>query len=315
MPTLPVTERLRRFLFAYWLRPENALWMTLRSLVLDRAPWVEPAADLACGDGVFTFLHRGGVFDEAFDVFQCVAGEESDRRPVADMFDHVDDGYRPAVRRIPEQRVSLGVDLKESLLARARRLGFHERLVRHDCEQPLPLPDACLRTVYCNACYWVRNIDAFLRELARVVTPDGRVILQVKTDAIRDASLERFRPVLPERFLEVIGAGRRACWPSLADRGTWERRFERAGLRIERADPFITATHGYLWDVGLRPIAAMLIRMANGLSPELRLDVKREWVARVHVLAEPLCDPAMDLTSRRVEPIEIQYVLTGGKRC
>ena len=53
-------DLLRRFLQAYWLRPENAMWMTIRSMVLSELLLDSPAIDVCCGDGVFSFLHAGG---------------------------------------------------------------------------------------------------------------------------------------------------------------------------------------------------------------------------------------------------------------
>ena len=58
-------DRLNRFTHAYWLRPENAYWMTLRSLALKQRPFSSPSADVSCGDGVFSFLHAGGELDPA----------------------------------------------------------------------------------------------------------------------------------------------------------------------------------------------------------------------------------------------------------
>src|SRR5262245_35718478 len=66
------SERLKAYLHAFWLRPENALWMALRSMTLAEVAWPAPAVDLSCGDGVFSFLHLGGRLDPRFDVFCAV---------------------------------------------------------------------------------------------------------------------------------------------------------------------------------------------------------------------------------------------------
>ena len=304
------SELLHRFLQVYWLRPENAFWMTIRSDVLGRFPYEHSALDLCCGDGVFSFLHLGGVFDPEFDVFATVTALDQVREKSADMFDCVTDAYRPSIVSPPHDGIDVGVDLKPSLLAKARRLSLYERLVEHDSNVPLPFDDDSFATVYCNAAYWVSEIDAFLREMARVTRPGGRVILQVKLDSIGRYTLEAHRDVLGDRFLEIIGRGRTECWPSLADRSTWEARFTRAGLSIEQAIPFITKTHAHVWDVGLRPIAPMLVKMANSLTADSRLSIKRDWVDLFRELLEPMCDPNLQLFRADDEPAEIQYVLT-----
>lgn len=300
---------LPRFLSAYWLRPENAFWMALRSATLRQVEATAPAIDVSCGDGVFSFLHAGGAFAPDFDVFQATARLNEVHPQHADMFDGAADQFRPTIIARPTWRYAVGCDLKPALLAKADRLGAHERLVQHDNNQPLPFADDAFATVYCNSAYWVERIDAFLAELRRVTRGDGRVVLHVKLAAMRDYTLEAFEDRLGAAFLRIIGRGRHACWPTVASRGEWERRFARAGFSIERATPFITATHALAWDIGLRPLAPLLTRMANALTPSTRADIKRDWVALFDTLLRPLCAPDFSLAAVEEEPAEMQFVL------
>lgn len=308
---------LRRFLEAYWLRPENAFWMTLRSMALERCAFDGPSLDLSCGDGIFSFLHAGGRFDPAFDVFQAAGNLDRVTSEHADMFDAPAPGYAPPIIARPDRMIDIGIDLKPAMLEKAAALGFYGRLIHHDNNEPLPLEDGSLATVYSNSVYWVREIDRLLAELARVTGPVGRVILHVKLAHMRNYTLEAHRDALGDRFLEIIGRGRMACWPSLATRAEWERRFARAGLAVELATPFATRTHAHLWDVGLRPIAPLLVRMANALTPQTRAAVKQDWVALLEELLTPICREDFELVGGeggRVAasdggPAEVQYVL------
>lgn len=303
-------SRLRRFLEAYWLRPENALWMTLRSMVLGECEMRPCAIDLGCGDGIFSFLHCGGVLDPCFDVFGSTRAPGSDL--TADMFDHVSEAYRPAIVSRPTRVIDVGVDIKGTMLAKAGCLEFYTRLVEHDNNHPLPFDDDSFETVYCNTAYWVADIDRFLLELGRIARPRGTVILQVKLDSMRRYTLEAYRNVLGDRFLTQLGRGRIECWPTVADRATWESRFSAAGLTIREATPFVTRTHAHVWDIGLRPFAPMLVKMANALTPENRAEVKAEWVDLCLDLLNPLCNPRVDLFGGNDDPAEIQYVLSSG---
>ena len=300
---------LKRFLQAYWLRPENAFWMTLRSRVLADHLRKPPAIDLSCGDGVFTFLHLGGVFDERFDVFSATAGLDEVRDRHRDMFDYVDDTYHPVIQKRPDTMLAVGADLKPALLAKAERLSVYERLVRNDNNETLPFEDGEFQTVYCNAAYWAENITGFLSELKRIVQPAGRVILQVKLADVRNYTLEQYRSVLGDRFLDLLGRGRVECWPSLADRVTWESRFAAAGLSVIEETPFVTSTHAHIWDVGLRPIAPLLVKMANALTADTRASIKADWVDLFCDLLAPICNPELRLLPKKGEPAEIQYVL------
>ncbi len=303
-------ERLRSFLEAYWLRPENALWMTLRSLTLASCPLPEPSADLACGDGVFTFLHHGGRFAEAFDVFCAVGHLDQVVSRNADMFDAAGDGYFPVIARRAARRIGLGADLKAELLKKAARLELYDELIRCDANEPLPLADQSLASVYCNSAYWIGRIERFLRELHRVVRAGGQIVLHVKLSDMHAWTLERFERQLGRRFLDIIDRGRWGCWPTVAPRAEWERRFARAGLEIVDVRPLASSTHAHVWDVGLRPLAPLLVRLANGVSPADRLAIKRDWVALMLELAEPLCRCDLDLVEDGAAPAELQYVLT-----
>ena len=309
-PLGAVEDRLRRFLQAYWLRPENAFWMTLRSAALSQCTIATPSVDLSCGDGIFAFLHGGGVFDPSFDVFASVDHLDRVRDEHVDMFDCAADTYRPTILTPPEVRFDVGTDIKRSQLDKAERLATYSRLLQHDNNTPLPLNDDEFETVYCNAAYWVENIDGFLAELARVTRPGGTIVLHVKLDSMRGYTLASHRDALGDRFLDIIGRGRMATWPSLAGRDEWESRFRKAQLTVEDTKPFVTKDHAHIWDIGLRPIAPLLIRMTDALTPETRNEIKREWVELFFDLLRPICDPEFNLTGGDAEPAELQYLLT-----
>lgn len=267
------------------------------------------SADLSCGDGVFMFLHLGGHLAEDFDVFSGVADLNRVHQDHADMFDHFDDSFAPTILTAPATTLAVGTDLKPTLLAKARRLGVYDRLVHCDNNDPLPFEDASLDTIYCNSAYWVRRIDAFLREMARVVAEDGTVVLHVKLDSIRRFTLERYRDVLGARFLDIIGRGRFDTWPSLMSQSQWEDGFHRAGLDIVKRTPFVFGTHAHIWDIGLRPLAPLLVRMVRSLDPATRAGVKHDWVDLTCELLEPLRAASLNPDAGPPVPVEVQYEL------
>lgn len=287
--------------------------MTLRSEALSRETWRSPGADVSCGDGVFSFLHHGGQFDPSFDVFQSVASLDRVTHEHADMYDCSDPAYAPPIVYPAIRRIDMGTDLKRAMLDKAAALNLYDRLVCHDNNEPLPFPDASLETIYCNSAYWVERIDAFLAELGRVVSPTGRVILHVKMADMARFTLRPWADRLGGSFLRIIGRGRLECWPSLMSRADWERRFAAAGLRIVSAVPFATRTHAHLWDVGLRPVAPMLVRMANALDATTRSSIKRDWVDLMCELLTPIARAEFDLFDQPDESAELQYVLCTGR--
>ncbi|NOS99440.1 MAG: methyltransferase domain-containing protein [Phycisphaerales bacterium] len=303
-------EKLRQFINAYWLRPENAFWMMLRSDALSAVPLAAPCADLSCGDGIFSFLHAGGRLAPEFDVFRGVGNLERVTADGGDMFDHVDASYQPRVIGRPKYRLHCGTDCKPTMLTKAAALDFYEHLTPHDHNHPLPFETDCFESVYCNAAYWVERIEQFLTELHRITVPGGTVALQVKLDDIGRYTLERHREMLGDRWWGIMHGDRFDHWPTLCDRSTWEQRFESAGFEILAAIPFVTGTHAHIWNVGLRPIAPMLIRAMNNVHDHLRAEIKRDWVDLFCDLLDPLCRPDFDLTDSPTDAVEIQYVLT-----
>jgi SAM-dependent methyltransferase len=312
-PETPVAEKTRRFISAYWLRPENAFWMVLRSNALDRVPIRGPMLDLSCGDGVFSFLHAGGRFAPDFDVFESTHRLDEANATHADIFDHVDESYQPAIARPADYSFDYGTDSKKTSLMRASRLDFYDRLTLHDNNHRLPFDDDAFQTVYCNSAYWVDRVDDFLAEVFRVTAPGGSIVMQVKLDSIRQFTLETHRDVLGDRFLSLINRGRFDSWPTLCGRTTWESRFESANLETLDAESFVTGTHAHVWDIGLRPVAPLLIKAMNAIHTPLRNEIKRDWVDLFCDLLKPFCQSELELFCHDSEPVEIQYVLTPRK--
>ncbi len=304
------SSRLQRFLNCYWLRPENAFWMSLRSQALESHPMTGPSIDLSCGDGVFSFLHAGGDFSCEYDVFQEVGHLDDVRDAFADMFDHASVGHEPEITNRPDSKFDVGTDLKPNMLLKACRLDFYECLVEHDHNLEMPFENDAFQTVHCNSAYWVQNIDQFMRELRRITRSGGRILLSVKLDAMRDYTLNSHRDKLGQRWLDIIGRGRIESWPSLCSDETWKQRFKSAGLDIVSRTPFITATHAHIWDIGLRPIAPLLVRMANALEEHTRQEIKSDWIDLLSELLLPLHDASFNLAPQKQEPAEILYELT-----
>ncbi len=87
-------------------------------------------------------------------------------------------GSGPMWGRVPTAQPWIGVDRSPSQVARARDRGA-DQLVRADA-LALPFPDATFGTVVCSwALMVIRPFEAAFAELARVLGPDGVVVLLV----------------------------------------------------------------------------------------------------------------------------------------
>lgn len=308
-PTTTMRERLERFLGCFWLRPENALWMALRSESLDGYEFRTPSLDLSCGDGLFSFLHAGGRLDDAFDAYASVGHLNRVTTEHADMYDHVDAAYAPAIIDRPAWSITTGTDLKAALLTKAARLDFYDELIQADHNRPLPFVNARYRTIFANSAYWVERIDDHLAELRRIAAPDATILMQIKLDAMRDCTFASRADAMGEAWLRLIARGRFETWPTMGDEVTWQRRFDRAGLAVAAIEPLATRTHARIWDVGLRPIAPLLVRMTQAIDATSRLAIKRDWIVLMLELLEPFARRDIDLFAGPAEPVEALFVL------
>lgn len=308
-PPASMRDRLAAYLSCFWLRPENALWMALRSDALAAHALSGPMLDLSCGDGLFSFLHAGGRLDDAFDAYVSVGHLDRVTTQHADMYDHVDAAYSPTVTRAPAWRVATATDLKASLLTKAARLNFYDELIQADHNRPLPLESDRYHTVYSNSAYWVEQIDVHLAEIRRVAAPDATVLMEIKLDAILDYTFAAHAATLGEPWLRLIGRGRFETWPTMGDETTWRRRFESAGFKVDSIESLATRTHARIWDVGLRPIAPLLVRMTQQLDAANRLSIKRDWIELMLELLEPFARRDVDLFGGAADPAEVLFVL------
>lgn len=283
----------RRYLSAFWLRPETALWLyteatALRSLVDVEAggPWL----DIGCGDGIHTALYHGWEFGPAFDGFQ---GADPGAADVYGQFEAATFDAGVARRGAV---CALGVDLKEAALARAAALGAFERVERGDATA-LPIADASVATVYSNMLGQLgERVDAGLAEAARVLKPGGALVLAVLGERFGGAlhfwtAAERTRAAGDDANatrLARLDRGRHAFEIVLPE-SVWRARLEQAGLRLSAVRHLLSDAAVRFWDTGLRAFSPALIDAVRRWRTAGVLNVvKPALVGGLAFLMEPL---------------------------
>lgn len=287
-------ELLEAFLNLYWLRPETALWRTIDCLALEEVAFQAPIVDIGCGDGLFSFTRAGGRLDVGFDAFVQVGNLDSFFDKV-DIYNHFDGGQiAPIVTRKTDYTIDVGFDHKEALLQKAFSTGLYRQVKVGDANRSLPFEAGAFRTVFSNILYWLDDFPTTLREMARIVSTDGRVILHVPNSTFRDYS---FYQRLHARsgdpawaWLHLLDRGRSDNIRHCKSRPDWETEFAQAGLKVAHHRQYLSKTVLEAWDIGLRPISPYLIEMANRLPPEDRAEIKRKWIEGVMPLIAPLCE-------------------------
>jgi len=275
----------RAHLDMYWLRPESALWDCIAARHLRHA--LENASDIVevgIGNGFFTFLLFGGRFAPEFDWFYSVNTQGFWDNE--DIFDHDSEiSLDRFVTKAPDIRLSLGLDHKQTLLNQAARLGFVDKLVQHDCNQPLPV-GRTYGTAYSNMLYWLRDPIGAMHKIAQALRPGGQLVTVFpNSDFFRYC--ESY--VRKDPLWKLLNRGRAGHIMWHMDIPDFERKIHEAGIfELKLAIRYLAPLTLRTFDVGLRPLSVPLIKMANSLTPEKRREIKSEWCDTLEQFAEPL---------------------------
>jgi len=287
--TKEIENKLKQFLNLYWLRPENGLITTFKSKAFDDIKFESPSLDLSCGDGLFSFIHFGGSFGEDFDYFKSVKAKKFSHNSFIDIYDSFDKNYSVKIKKRPTIKIDYGTDWKQSLLKKASVLNFYNNLILHDNNKiPIPFEKNYFKTIHSNSIYWVNNVSNLLKEIHRILHPDGIAILEVMTPYHLE-TLKELEQFLSPEAITILDRKRRESMPGLVPFLKWKDLLLKNKFLIE--DIRSVYPHKLiieLWNIGLRPISHLLIQMSESLSKEDRLRIKKEWVEIFFQLFKPL---------------------------
>jgi SAM-dependent methyltransferase len=282
---------LTELLSIHWLRPETALWRAFDCLLMHERPLAGEAVDLGCGDGTLSYIMAGGrvcgldayadvaglgAFNEGRDIYEAQANGQASL-----------DLDTSALR----YRFACGVDHKDGLLSKARRLGGFYRVTRQaDLNQPAPFAPGSFDSAFSNVFYWLDEPAPVLRDWHGLLREGGRLVLFVPNATFKDKAWFYYRaPHAGDRhYYNHFDRGYAALIKHCLGAGDWERLFAQAGFGVSRHVRYLTDPVMEIWNVGTRPISPLLIDMANKLSPADRAAARRQWVDYFLGFLEPI---------------------------
>lgn len=270
---------LRRYLSVYWLRPVTALVRTLEAEILKlNEEKGKSTLDLACGDGVNSFIAMGGKIPEEldFDVFQSVPLPSAEKffSGKMDIYDTIED----QMPLLPSESFwKTGLDHKANLINKARRLGSYKDLVVHDLNKKLPLEDGSFDFVFSNSLYWVQEINPLMGEIRRISTDKGRckfvIIKPSFLDHMAWSKLKNFH------FRQYLDMGRHLHYQQFVPVDEWRSKFERSGLEIVKETPIFNKELIHMIELhDLREISPLTTAMSKALPKEDKRKIKAEWI-------------------------------------
>lgn len=288
-------KALKKFLNAYWLRPETALWRTLDVESMNGFEFVSPSLDMGCGDGTFSFLRAEGEFDKTFDVFQNVDNIEQFFNNV-DVYDSYSDSYKASIKKCAKYQIDFGLDHKTNLLMKAKKTGLYKNIIVADANKKLPFESEFFQTVFSNIIYWLNDPYAVFSELNRVLKPKGKCCIMLPNISYLESSFYYQYYLMGGQksqfdFLKLIDRGRiQDNLKIVRKRKEWEEMIGEAGFEIISCVPHLSKTLIQIWDIGLRPIFPLLKKMTQNIELNKLMEIKEEWVNVFEKIGYPIIE-------------------------
>ena len=282
---------LKNLLNIYWLRPETAIWRTLDALQLQKIEFTKPILDIGCGDGIFTFSSLGGIIDTNYDVYRTIK-KTNKFFSGNDIHDQLSDIEHTIVKK-PKISIDLGLDWKTNLLRKAKKLKTYDKLIKHDANQKLPIPDKKFKTIFSNTFYWMNDIKHILRESKRICQDDGKIVIFVPDIKFKKSLI----------FNDYLSQGH--TWAKMLDRGIseniqhcyslkeWKSIFSKVGLKIDSHSNYGTEQLVKFWSIGLRPYSPFLIELSNNVNLKIRTKIKQKLIKDLTPLLRSYIDYEM----------------------
>ena len=296
--------KLKNFLNLFWLRPESGLMLTFKSQAFANIKFESPSLEISCGDGLFMFLHLGGIFDKDFDYFKSTTAKIFNHSEFTDIYDSCKEDYKVDIVKRPTTVIDYGTDWKQGLLDKASRLGIYKNLTHHDNNKtPLPFPDNHFKTIYSNSAYWIKDIKNLLLDIRRMLRPDGTAVLEVLSPYLME-TLTDMEKYLPKKAIDILDRQRRATMHTKLKTSDWKKLMRECGFKIEQTKcVYPNKLLIDIWNIGLRPISHLLIQMPD----DLKRKIKEEWVEIFYELFKPLLK--LPMTYKTEEYPYILFVL------
>lgn len=288
-----MNEILKELLNVYWLRPETALWRAIDIEMMKEFEIKGTSLDLGCGDGVLSFIRAGGKFNSSFDDYQSI-GHLNKFYENVDVHDIFVNGYEPKITKKPLYNFGFALDHKENLLKKAEKLEFYNNFITHDANQTLPFNDYTFDSIFSNIVYWLDNSQKSLNEISRVLKKGGKVSLMLPNSTMPEFSFYNQLYVKTNNkdfeFLKYMDRGRYSSNIKIAKSfDEWETIINNSGLKIVEHKTHLSKTVMQIWDIGLRPLFPVLLKLVNSVENEEKLlEIKNEWIEVFMKFLEPI---------------------------
>ncbi len=270
-----------------WLRPESALWDAIASTVISKYEILPPSLDLGCGNGIFSFITAGGNFSIDYDWYMNTKTEGFwDNKDIYDVCNI--NSLEHYIAEQPEYTFTYGLDHKSNLLQQAGLLNLYDNVIEHDANLHLPFEDNQLQTVFSNILYWLSSPQKALAEIYRILDRNGVALLCIPSPKFYEYCFSYGGHKQNSSLLKKLNRGRNESMHWVMKYDEFVQMAQKNNFKIIGHSGYLSELTLNIWDIGLRPLSPLLIKMANNLKPDNRKDIKREWIETLMEFFLPL---------------------------
>ncbi len=284
------------YLNMYWLRPETAIWRTIEAEILTKRGCLqEPLLDLGCGDGLNISIAKGNKFSKEFDTFQCVKLDDKD------IYNYVDNSYNPIITQLAKEKIAAGLDIKETLVQKAKRLNTYHEILRADIHN-IPYPDQKFKTVY-SVIKDFQNVQPILNEVHRVLQKKGTIVLTTPNKTFKQNLyfINKAQEFLAQENKENAAKymeydrGRSIYSATQKTKEEWNTELQEAGFLVKETITYISPALTKLFDIGTRAFSVELIqKYHNHLKETKRPYMKELYINLINYIFSVYLDQIED---------------------
>lgn len=277
-------EFLKKYINVYWLRAENAIFSANLAVAIRNNISFnknEKILEIACGDGIFSFLAFGGDFDKKFDIYSSV--KKLDRSVENDdVFDfYNDEKYLPLISKYSQIKIDKALDIKESLLKKAEKLQLYKKTKLYNIETMSIEEEIYYDKVFLfSAIMHIEKINFLLKDVYANMSKNGKFYVNILTPKIV-SFYEKVSSHYGKNFSSIMERDMRSLWPSLYTIKEWEDIFNANGFRVKNIANVMDDSFAPIWNVGTRMYFSQVANMFNEVkkyNEDSAMEIKQDHI-------------------------------------
>ncbi len=277
--------KLKEYANMEWLRSEVVVWHAVADqLIGNYLINSDNILEIATGNGFFTFMSLGGKFNEKFDHYYSVDLDK--RKNDGDIYDSFPKiQINKFIKQYPLKKLEVALDHKQSTLDQVKLLNLSNNYICQDANTNFSLEN--IDTIYTNSIYWLKNPLIQLERWYGRLNNGAKIILVFPNSDFFNYCRSYKKE---SKMWKLLNRGRADTLMWSMDFIDFEKKINTMGYHVVDYKRYLSKLTLQIDDIGLRPISPQLIKMANSLKPDLRFEIKQEWVETMMIILTELLD-------------------------